>query len=83
MLTSSKSVLSIQMGKRFSICQGAAWYFMQKVKKAMKSGHKHPLSQLILVDEFIVGGKEEDKQGRNYYSKKKKAVISVKLIKKH
>ena len=33
MSTSTKSVSSIQMGKRFDIRQGTAWYFMQKVRK--------------------------------------------------
>lgn len=28
MSTSSKSISSIQMGKRFDICQGTAWYFI-------------------------------------------------------
>ena len=67
------------MGKRFSIGQGTAWYFMQKVRNAMKSSQKYPLEKLIHVDEFKVGGKEEGKQGRSYNSKKKKAVIAVEL----
>ena len=83
MSTSSKSVSSIQMGKRFGIRQGTAWYFMQKVRKAMKSSQKYPLSELVHVDEFTVGGKEEGKQGRSYDSKKKKAVIAVELSEKH
>ncbi len=83
MSTSSKSVSSIQMGKRFNIRQGTAWYFMQKVRKAMKSNQKYPLSTLIHVDEFTVGGKEEGKQGRSYDFKKKKAVIAVELSEKH
>ena len=83
MSTSSKSVSSIQMGKRFDIRQGTAWYFMQKVRRAMKSGQNYPLSELVHVDEFTVGGKEEGKQGRSYDSKKKKAVIAVELNKKH
>jgi len=83
MSTSSKSVSSIQMGKRFDIRQGTAWFFMQKVRKAMKSSQKYPLSELVHVDEFTVGGKEEGKQGRSYDSKKKKAVIAVELNKKH
>jgi hypothetical protein len=41
MSTSSKSISSIQMDKRFSIRQGTAWYFMQKVRKAMKSSQKY------------------------------------------
>ena len=83
MSTSSKSVSSIQMGKRFNIRQGTAWFFMQKVRKAMKSSQQYPLSELVHVDEFTVGGKEEGKQGRSYDSKKKKAVIAVELSKKH
>ena len=67
------------MGKRFSICQRTAWYFMQKVLKAMKGSQKYPLEKLIHVDEFTVGGKEEGKQGRSYDTKKKKAVIAVEL----
>ncbi|WP_026808569.1 IS1595 family transposase [Arenibacter latericius] len=82
MSTSSKSVSSIQMGKRFDIRQGTAWYFMQKVRNAMKSSQNYPLSELIHVDEFTVGGKEQGKQGRSYDSKKKKAVIAVELSKK-
>ncbi|MFT6096887.1 MAG: hypothetical protein ACJAXY_001902 [Nonlabens sp.] len=47
------------MGKRFSIRQGTAWCFMQKVRKSMKSSQKYPLETLIYIDEFTVGGKEE------------------------
>ena len=83
MSTSSKSVSSIQMGKRFNIRQGTAWFFMQKVRKAMKSSQKYPLSTLVHVDEFTVGGKEDGKQGRSYDSKKKKAVIAVELSETH
>ena len=79
MSTSSKSVSSIQMGKRFSIRQRTAWYFMQKVRKAMAISQKYPLSELVHVDEFTVGGKEEGKQGRSYDTKVKKAVIAVEL----
>ena len=79
MSTSSKSLSSIQMGKRFDIRQGTVWYFMQKVRSAMKSSQKYPLSELVHVDEFTVGGKEEGKPGRSYDSKKKKAVIAIEL----
>jgi transposase-like protein/predicted RNA-binding Zn-ribbon protein involved in translation (DUF1610 family) len=83
MTTSSKSVSSIQMGKRFDVRQGTAWYFMQKVRTAMASSQQYPLSEIVHVDEFTVGGKEQGKQGRSYDSKKKKAVIAVELSKKH
>lgn len=79
MSTSSKSISSIQMGKRFDLRQGTAWYFMHKVRKSMKSSEQFPLATLVHVDEFTVGGKEEGKPGRSYDSKKKKAVIAVEL----
>ena len=83
MSTSSKGLSSVQMGKRYGIRQSTAWFFMQKVRNAMKSSKKYPLSELVHVDEFTVGGKEEGKQGRSYDSKKKKAVIAVELSERH
>lgn len=79
MSTSSMSVSSKQMGNRFNIRQGIAWYFMQKVRNAMKSSQNYPLPELIPVDEFTFGGKEQGKQGRSYDSIKKKTVIAVEL----
>tara|TARA_B100001059_G_scaffold63437_1_gene59340 strand:+ start:484 stop:657 length:174 start_codon:yes stop_codon:yes gene_type:complete len=55
---------------------------MQKVRKTIESIKKYPLSDLVHVDEFTVGGKEDGKQGRSYDSKKKKAVIAVELTAK-
>lgn len=83
MTTSSKSLSSIQLGQRYGVSQTSTWFFMQKVRKAMESSKKHPLSEVVHVDEFTVGGHEEGKQGRSYDSKKKKAVIAVELTAKH
>lgn len=49
----------------------------------MESSQKYPLSELVHVDEFTVGGKEDGKPGRSYDTKKKKAVIAVELNKEH
>jgi len=81
--TSSKSLSSIQVGKRYGISQTSSWFFMQKVRKSMESSKKYPLSELVHVDEFTVGGKEQGKQGRSYDSKKKKAIIAVELTDKY
>ena len=82
MSTSSKGVSSIQMGKRFGIRQGTAWFFMQKVRKAMESSQKWPLSELVHIDEFVVGGQEEGKKGRSYNTKKTKVIVGVELNEK-
>lgn len=83
MTTTTKSLSSIQVGKRYGISQTTAWFFMQKVRVAMKSSQKYPLSEIVHVDEFVVGGKEDGKQGRSYDTKKAKAVIAVELTDKN
>ena len=83
MTTTTKSLSSIQVGKRYGISQTTAWFFMQKVRVAMKSSQKYPLSEIVHVDEFVVGGKEDGKQGRSYDTKKTKAVIAVELTNKN
>lgn len=83
MTTSSKSLSSVQLGERYGVSQTSTWFFMQKVRKAMESSKNFPLTELVHVDEFTVGGQEEGKQGRSYDSKKKKAIIAVELTDKH
>lgn len=83
MVTSSKSISSVQLGQRYGVSQTSTWFFMQKVRKAMESSKKYPLSEIVHVDEFTVGGQENGKPGRSYDSKKKKAVIAVELTPKH
>jgi len=82
MATSSKGMSSIQVGLRYGIRQPTAWTFMHKVRKAMESSKEYPLSELVHVDEFVVGGYEDGKPGRSYDTKKTKAVIAVELTEK-
>ncbi|AJA70705.1 MULTISPECIES: IS1595-like element ISMyr1 family transposase [Myroides] len=79
MTTSTKSISSIQMGKRYGISQPTAWGFMHKVRIAMQSSEQYPMTETVHVDEFVVGGYEQGKPGRSYDSKKTKAVIAVEL----
>lgn len=82
MVTSSKSLSSVQMGERYGVSQTSTWGFMHKVRTAMESSRKYPLSDLVHVDEFTIGGMEDDKPGRSYNTKKKKAVIAIELTDK-
>lgn len=83
MVNSSKGMSSIQVGLRYGIRQPTAWTFMHKVRKAMESSKKYPLSELVHVDEFVVGGMEEGKKGRSYNTNKTKAVVAVELSEKN
>lgn len=50
------------MGLRYGIRQPTTWALMHKVREAMESSKKYPLSELVHVDEFVVGGMEEGKK---------------------
>lgn len=82
MSNSTKSISATQMGLRVGVTEKTARLFMHKVREAMKSSENFPMDGLVHVDEFVVGGKEQDKLGRSYDSKKKKAVTAVQLTEK-
>lgn len=67
------------MSLRYGVTENTAGLFMHKVREAMKSSGDHPMDGQAHVDEFVVGGKEDDKPGRSYDSKKKKVVCAVQL----
>jgi len=53
--------------------------FKSKIQQAMKSSLNYPLTGTIHVDEFMVGGPEEDKRGRSKGSKKL-IVLAVEVL---
>lgn len=79
MATTSKGLSALQIAVRFGIRENTARMFMQKVREGMKSSEKYPMTGIVHVDEFVVGGYEEGKPGRSYDSKKKKAICAVEL----
>ena len=79
MTASTKSLSSSQVAKRYGISRTTAWLFMHKVREGMKSSQTAPMTGAVQVDEFVVGGRENLKQGRSRDSKKKKVVCAVEL----
>ena len=79
MVNSTKSLSASQVAKRYSINRNTAWLFMHKVRKAMASTGNYPMDGDVQIDEFTIGGKEKDKPGRSYDTKKKKIVGAVEL----
>lgn len=82
MATSTQSLSASYMSKRYSIRASTARLFMHKVREAMKSSERFPMTGQVQVDEFVIGGKERGKVGRSYSSKKKKVVCAVELTEK-
>lgn len=81
MATTTKSLSASYMAVRFSIAENTARLFMHKVREAMRPSGNHPMDGDVHVDEFVVGGKENGKVGRDYSSKKKKVACAVQLTK--
>jgi hypothetical protein len=79
MSTSSKGFSANYMADRYSITEKTARLFMLKVREAMSSSENHPMDGNVHVDEFVLGGREQNKIGRSYDSKKKKAITAVQL----
>ena len=79
MSATTKGISASQASLRYGIREITARMFMHKVREAMKSSKSYPVDGSVHIDEFVVGGKEENKPGRSYHSKKKKAVCAVQL----
>lgn len=79
MATTTKGLSAKYFADRLGITPYTARMFGYKVREAMKSSKKAPMVGKVEVDEFVVGGKEEEKVGRSYDSKKKKAVTALEL----
>jgi len=82
MVNSTKSMSASQISKRYEITRKTAWLFMHKIRKVMKSSGNYPMDGTVQVDEFTIGGKEKEKQGRSYNTNKKKIVGAVELSEK-
>ena len=68
--TKKKGMSSLELSNEFELRQKTCWEFKWKVQQAMASSLKHPLSGTIHVDEFFIGGPEEQKRGRSKGSRK-------------
>lgn len=79
MSTSTKSLSASYVSVRFGVTEKTARFFMHKVREAMESSGNNPMNGIVHVDEFVLGGKEKDKIGRSYNTKKKKAITAVEL----
>ena len=79
MSTSTKSLSASYVAVRFSVTEKTARLFMLKIREAMQSSGNSPMTGIVHVDEFVLGGQEKDKVGRSYNAKKKKAITAIEL----
>lgn len=73
-----KGMSTLELSHEFELRQPTCWKFKWKIQQAMQSSKAYKLSGEVYVDEFFIGGPEEQKRGR---SKGNKRLVVVALEK--
>lgn len=64
-----KGMSTCELAKEFGCQQKSAWLLKSKLQHTMKSSGNYPLEEEVEVDEFLVGGMEENMRGRSHGDK--------------
>lgn len=81
MSTSTKSLSASYVAVRFGVTEKTARLFMLKIREALESSENNPMTGIVHVDEFVLGGREKGKIGRSYNSKKRRLSLPLNLLK--
>ena len=77
--TKKKGMSSLELSEEFELRQKTCWEFKWKIQQAMQSSKLHPISGIVHVDEFYIGGEEEGKRGRSK-GDKKLVVVALEIV---
>ena len=77
--TKKKGMSSLELSEEYELRQKTCWAFKWKIQKAMKSSCLYPLKGQVHVDEFFVGGEEEQRRGRSH-GKKKLVQVALEVL---
>lgn len=75
-----KGLSTLELSREFGLRQKTCWGFKWKIQQAMKSSERYPLTGEVHVDEAMIGGPEEQKQGRSH-GEKKFVIIALEIRK--
>ncbi len=77
MSTSTKGLLASYRAVHYDVTEKTTRLFMLKIQEAMSSNENFPMDDEVHFDEFVLRGKEANKAGGSYSSKKKMANTEV------
>uniref|UniRef100_UPI004047EA2B IS1595 family transposase n=1 Tax=Mariniflexile sp. TaxID=1979402 RepID=UPI004047EA2B len=77
--TKKKGMSSLELSNEFELRQKTCWAFKQKVQLAMESSLKSPLTGMVHVDEFVIGGPEKGEKGRSK-GLKRLIVLAIEIL---
>ena len=75
-----KGMSSLELSHEFELRQPTCWEFKWKIQQAMQSSKQHPLTGEVHIDEFFIGGPEEQKRGRSK-GNKRLVIIALEKVK--
>ena len=78
-VTKKKGMSTLEISREFELRQKTCWSFKWKIQQAVASSLTNPLHGTVHVDEFFVGGSDEQKRGR-YKGNKKLVVLALEII---
>ena len=77
--TKKKGMSTLELSQEFELRQKTCWEFKWKIQQAMESSKLNPISGIVHVDEFYIGGEEEGKQGRSK-GNKKLVIVALEIV---
>lgn len=77
--TKKKGMSTLELSQEFELRQKTCWEFKWKIQQAMASSKLHPISGIVHIDEFYIGGEEEGKQGRSK-GDKKLVIVALEIV---
>ena len=78
-VTKKKGMSTLELSREFELRQKTCWGFKWKIQQAMASSLTNQLQGIVHVDEFFVGGPEEQKRGRAK-GDKKLVVLALEIV---
>lgn len=78
--TKKKGMSTLELSKEFELRQKTCWEFKWKIQQAMQSSQQNKLKGDVYVDEFFIGGPEEEMPGRSK-GKKRLVVLALEKVK--
>jgi transposase-like protein len=79
--TKKKGMSSAELSEEFELRQKTCWEFKWKVQQAMQSSGRYPLTGVVHVDEFYVGGAEEGGPRGRGKGNKRLVTVALEIVK--
>ncbi len=70
---------SLELSEEYELRLNTCWVFKWKIQQVMASSKQYSLEGEVHVDEFFVGGEENQKHGREH-GKKRLVVVALEII---